>query len=463
MQAPFADPLSGLELLHKTLPLVGREAEMQVIHVLLDTVARDLPIGARALTISGEMGVGKTRLLAEMYSEASVRGFRVLEGSAYESGSTLPYFPFIEVLRPILRSTPLGQLRRYLGLDSDEREATSDGAQMISLVGTPLVAALARLFPDLPRLLHVTIIPEVLSPDQEKFRLLDAVATLLERMALEQPVLLGLDNLQWADSASLELTLYLTVRLHSSQVALVGVTRPPRMLNERIRDREMTTASTTASAKALGDLMRHGLLLLLPLSPLNTHAAAQHLQALLPGTLSESLIQTLLTRAEGNPFFLEELVRTLTLNQQLVLRDGVWRATRVIGTALPESITLAVEQRLQGLSESCRELLRVASLFGRTFPLDALVKVLAESEEKVQSLIDEATQATVIATAPVASSIWDEYAEDGDSEIETASAQGERISSVPAQDDRTSPAQDDRATPGRPQGSPLLYTHARYT
>ncbi len=83
MQAPFADPLSGLELLTKPLPLVGRDLEMQLICALLDTVALDRQVGARALTISGDMGVGKSRLLAEMCVEARARGFRVLEGRAY--------------------------------------------------------------------------------------------------------------------------------------------------------------------------------------------------------------------------------------------------------------------------------------------------------------------------------------------------------------------------------------------
>ena len=80
MQAPFADPLSGLELLSKTLPLVGRDTEMQLICELLDTVALNRPVGARALTISGDVGVGKSRLLAEMCIQGSARGFRVLEG-----------------------------------------------------------------------------------------------------------------------------------------------------------------------------------------------------------------------------------------------------------------------------------------------------------------------------------------------------------------------------------------------
>src|SRR2546430_14405222 len=168
MQAPFADPLSGLELLSKSLPMVGRDSEMQLICALLDTVAFDRQVGARALTISGEMGVGKSRLLAEMCIEARARGFRVLEGCAYESGAMFPYLPFIEALRPVLRSSSAGQLQRYVGLDSEGDESHSSGAP-ISLMGTSLVAAMANLFPELPRMMRVTISPEVLSPDHKKF------------------------------------------------------------------------------------------------------------------------------------------------------------------------------------------------------------------------------------------------------------------------------------------------------
>ena len=84
MQAPFADPLSGLERLRPTLPMVGRDRELAAIHTLLDTVQHDWPVGARALTISGEMGIGKTRLLAALCQEARERDFLVLSASAYE-------------------------------------------------------------------------------------------------------------------------------------------------------------------------------------------------------------------------------------------------------------------------------------------------------------------------------------------------------------------------------------------
>src|SRR6266851_10006784 len=180
MQAPFADPLSGLELLSSALPLVGRETQMQAIRAVLETVALNRPIGARAVMISGQMGMGKSRLLAEMYLEARARGFRVLEGRTYESGGMFPYLPFIETLRPALRSSPAAQLHRYVGLDGEQESTETHASEFtfaertsdpISLTGAPLVTALARLFPALPQILRTTITPEVLSPDQEKFRL----------------------------------------------------------------------------------------------------------------------------------------------------------------------------------------------------------------------------------------------------------------------------------------------------
>src|SRR4051812_6749011 len=117
MQSSFVDPLLWLGPQERTvLPLVGRENEMQLICTLLNTVLHDEMVGARALTIRGEMGVGKSRLLAEIYMHSQALGFRVIEGCAYESGNLFPYFPFIEALRPILRTLSVGQLRRYLGL-----------------------------------------------------------------------------------------------------------------------------------------------------------------------------------------------------------------------------------------------------------------------------------------------------------------------------------------------------------
>ncbi len=190
MQAPFADPLSGIELISRPLPLVGREGEMQLLCNLLDTVALDRAYGPRALMLSGETGIGKTRLLAEMCQEADKRGFHRLEGRAYEVSQSFPFMPFTDALRPAIRGISLKRLRSLVGLDTITTDSLPvendfDTGISISLTGSPMVAALARLFPELPHTLKLAITPELLSPDQEKFRLFDAIATLLERMAID--------------------------------------------------------------------------------------------------------------------------------------------------------------------------------------------------------------------------------------------------------------------------------------
>src|SRR5260370_21771585 len=202
------------------------------------------------------------------------------------------------------------RLRYRIGLDSIESSGSlyeSGWGVSISLVGPPMVAALDRLFPELPDTLKIAVAPEPLSLEQEKFRLFDAIATLLERMAMADPVMLSIDNLQWADSASLELTMYLTVRLHGSRVALVGVTRPPAS-SQSVGDADSESVETGRQAattmQLLSELMRQGLLLFLPVQPLRGEGAEQHLRALLPGAISGA--EALLTRAGGNPFFLEE-------------------------------------------------------------------------------------------------------------------------------------------------------------
>ena len=396
MQVPFADPLSGFGPRDTILPLVGREMEMHLISALLEIVAQDKPMGARALVLSGEIGVGKSRLLTEMHQQAREQGFTLLETRTYETGSMFPFLPFIEALRPVIRTSSLQQLQRYTGLSESGLEP---GGSNISLTGMPLIIALSQLFPELAPRMGLTLPPqEVLSPDQEKFRLFDSIATLLEQMALEQPVLLSTDNLQWADSASLELTMYLTVRLHRSRVALVGATRPPSFTSNDPALESAPNAVATAM-KILGKLMRQGLLLFLPLEPLGMEAAREYLQALLPGLYSDDILQTLLQRAEGNPYFLEELVRTLALREYLVLRNGSWQAHKALATiTLPESITLAVEERLQGLR--CRELLQVATLFGRTFQQEPLTEVSGQTPAEVHTLLDEAIQQALIIRVP---------------------------------------------------------------
>ncbi|HEY0753980.1 MAG TPA: AAA family ATPase [Ktedonobacteraceae bacterium] len=410
MQAPFNDPFGGVALqINPVLPLAGREIEMYALHSVLDNAAHAQAHGPRAAIISGEIGIGKSRLLEEFCASASARGLLVLHGHAYESGGIFPYLPFIEALRPLIRTSSEAALRRYIGLEQSQGERGPELAGDVSLTGLPLVSTLYQLFPELAYRLELTPTQEVMSPELAKFRLFDAVATLLERVALEQPALVCIDNLQWADSASLELTMYLTARLHASRVVLLGATRPPQAtLSQESAASNPLLASATQGGNALKillELMRQGLLLLLPLSPLSEEAAGQHIHALLPGELPAELVRELLTRTGGNSFFLEELVRALCLSQQLVSHDGAWRFIASPRAQIwPERITQALKERLSGLA--CRELLQVAALLGHTFPLQPVALASELSEERALLLLEEALGANLVARVAPAPPTW---------------------------------------------------------
>src|SRR5579883_3252826 len=209
IQWPFASNPSPQRPASSLAPLVGREREMELLRHALKSIFTGsdhfAPTPPRAVFVAGAAGVGKTRLLRELATEAAASDAIVLWGGAYESGLLPPYLPFTEALRPYLRSRSPDYLRRLLGLS-----AAPDGNGQSALVPSAGLQALAQLFPQIAALPGMPAASETLTPEQEKFGLLDGIATLLERLAAEQPVLLCLDDLQWADSASLELLLYLT-------------------------------------------------------------------------------------------------------------------------------------------------------------------------------------------------------------------------------------------------------------
>lgn len=345
------------------------------------------------------MGIGKTRLLTEVSQQAKTRGFALLAMHAYESSTTFPYFPFIEALRPILRTTT-NELHFYFGASSNLTLLHEGGK--LSLASTSLVSALACLFPELPARMHIQPPSEILSPEQEKFRLFDAIATVIEQLSNKNPLLVCLDNVQWFDSASLELLLYLITRLRTSRVALIGASRPAQTIHEQDDQREAQKVAEI-TRRVLAQFIQQDMWFPLPLTRLSDEALTEHLQHLLPGGLLTNIATPLLTRSDGNPFFLEELVRGLTLNQQFVLRNGVWYLKQNAHIKLPTSITTAIEQRLASLSPACLDILSIAALFGRSFPVDALTQVALQvqgnnsNEGDIQKLLNEATRASLLA------------------------------------------------------------------
>ena len=357
------------------------------------------PTTPRAVFVAGAAGVGKTRLMRELASEAAEAGAIVLWGGAYESGLLPPYLPFTEALRPYLRSLSSAHLSHLLGLaGAGETNGQSAAVPPIGL------HCLAQLFPHIAALPGLPTPQEPLTPEQEKFGLLDGFATLLERISTptagkahkEQPILICLDDLQWADSASLELLLYLTSRLRSASILLVGA----------LRNGFIDPSAGSALGRAITELNRQRLFTLLLLSPLSEGASSVLLDALLPGGVSPDLRQAILARAEGNPFFIEELIHALQGSGQIALQQGLWQRTRgshSLNGALPElppSIKMTLALRLEPLSADCRELLRAAALCGPAFYPDVLAVATGQTQETVLDLLDEASEAGLIEPIP---------------------------------------------------------------
>ncbi len=408
IQWPFASTPPPERQNNAPVPLIGRDRERDFLRqatraIQSSTHSRsDTP---RAILLAGAAGVGKTRLLRELADEATAKNVVVLWGGAYESGLLPPYLPFTEALRPYLRSRSPDQLRVLLAIEQPAAP-TDNGAPAHSTLFPALsLHYLGQLFPLIATLVGQPAAFDQPTPEQEKFGLLDGIATLLERIAAPdaagqrvQPVLLCLDDLQWADSASLDLLLYLAARLRPANVLLLGAFRT-----------DTQTPALDASnplGRMIAELNRQRLLALLTLPPLSAGASSVLLDALLPGGIAPDLQQGILARAEGTPFFLEELTRALQASGQIALIDGLWQRVpssyRLSGPLpqLPPSIQTTLALRLEPLSASCRDMLRAAALCGPTFTPDLLAAATGHDQETILDLLDEASAAGLIEATP---------------------------------------------------------------
>ncbi|HEX6780374.1 MAG TPA: tetratricopeptide repeat protein, partial [Ktedonobacterales bacterium] len=323
-------------------------------------------------------------------------------GGTYESSMLPPYLPFTEALRPYLHGLSSDQLHRLLGIDTSTRASTSGESVSSAIMSGLSLRCLGQLFPQIAALVGVTGAHDLLAPEQEKFGLLDGIATLLERLSAPddtrhtpaQPVLLCLDDLQWADSASLDLLLYLAARLRSASLLILGAFRSDAQS-------PMPDAGNPLG-HVIAELNRQRLLKLLMLTPLSEGAASVFLDTLLPGGVALDLQQAILARAEGNPFFIEELVRALQSSGQVTLVDGLWQRApatyRLSGPLpqLPPSIQTTLALRLEPLSAPCRDLLFAASLCGPTLYPDVLAAATGHDQETTLDLLDEAIAAGLI-------------------------------------------------------------------
>ncbi|MHB8642352.1 MAG: ABC transporter substrate-binding protein [Gaiellaceae bacterium] len=345
--------------------LVGRDDEVATLRDSADALRGS---AGGVLFVTGEAGIGKSRLIAELRALLGDSA-TWLEGRCVSYGDTLPYWPFRDLLR------------EWLGVGPDDPEVRVRVAlrrESDRLFGSRS----AETYPYLAALLGLTLEAEAagriaqLSPEALQYRTFEVVRALVEALASTGPLVLFLDDLHWADPTSVQLTETLLDVVEASAVLLVIALRPERD-HGSWRLKELAQREYAHATRELA------------LEPLGGDTERELLNALVgDATLPPELESRLLEAAEGNPFYLEELVRSLVDAGAIVDGIGGRRYDHDVAFEVPATVEKVVLARLDRLTPAHHDVLTAASALGRRFGLPLLEGVLGETQE-VQTALHE--------------------------------------------------------------------------
>lgn len=341
--------------------LVGRGTEMSQLRELW----RHSREGhGHLVLLSGEPGIGKTRLANEMMVYAQLNGAIVLRGGCYEYEASTPYLPFVEALREWVHHQPADVLRTQL---------------------ESLASELARLAPEIETKIGPLPPSPALPAAEGRLRLFDCIARYLQRLAATHGMLLFIDDLHWADRDTLALMHYLLRNLRSE----------PLMILAAYRDVELGRAHPLA--ETLVQWHRERLAHRVSLGRLAENDVGILLGTLFgQETISSDLTAAVFRETEGNPFFVEEVVKSLVEQGQIYRREGLWARQDAADLFIPQSIKETIGHRLGRLSTACTDVLHTAAVLGRKFGYRELAAVTAIEEDALLDALDEASTAQLL-------------------------------------------------------------------
>jgi hypothetical protein len=350
---------------------VGREEELKQLQVAFDAATSGQ--GSLAVVV-GEPGIGKTSLCEQLATYASIRGGRALVGHCYEEGSlSLPYLPFVEAMRSyVLAREPEG-LRQELGSGAGE---------------------VARIVSEIRERLNVD--PSPTNPadaEEERYRLFQAVNGFMHNAAAVQTLAIVLEDLHDADRGTLDLLVHLARNLVGTRLLLIGT----------YRDVEVDRAHPLSGA--LAELRRGGNVVRLLLRGLTADEVRRMMSQLSGQEVSWRLAEAVHRQTEGNPLFIQEVLRYLVEEGLIRREDGQWRRAREdtpLELGIPEGLRDVIGKRLSRLSAETNTVLATAAVMGREFRLDALTRVAGLDDEALETALAEARSVAVVEerTAP---------------------------------------------------------------
>jgi tetratricopeptide (TPR) repeat protein len=336
---------------------VGRNQELRQLRAALhDAISGK----GRLLLLVGEAGSGKTRLAEQLSTYAKINGAQVLIGRCYEEQGVPAFWPWVQMVRAYIRGKRASLLNSVMG------SGAADIAQFVSEVRERL--------PDLP-------VPPSLEPGQARFRLFDSMTSFLKNAAKSRALVLILDDLHWSDAPSLMLLQFLVREMQEARLLVVGT----------YRDTELGPHHPLA--QTLAEIVRHSLTRRISVMGLAEGQVARFIELTAGVSPSRTLVDAVYRGTEGNPFFVNEVVKLLVEEGRLKQR---WSGESSVRIPLPQGVREVIGRRLDHLSGACNRVLTVASVIGREFDVHTLEALCDVSSDELVELLDEAVAAKVI-------------------------------------------------------------------
>jgi class 3 adenylate cyclase/tetratricopeptide (TPR) repeat protein len=342
-------------------PFVGRSSELSRLSARLDQAVRG---HGGLVMVAGEPGVGKTRLVDEFLARSEAMGIGVMRGRCFEGESGLAYEPFVEAIESYANACSLDMLREDLGASAP--------------VLARLAIKLRELMPDVGE-------PMSLPPDEERLRLFDAVAQFFIRVGARAPVVVVLDDLHWAERATVALLRYVCRFLEMSHVLVIGA----------YRDVELDRLHPLAAA--LGMLRREVDYERIAVKGLEERDVAELLSAI-SEKAADTLVRALATETDGNPFFIREVLLHLLETRGTNPHDG-WLSVSLTEVGIPEGVRDVIGRRLSRLSADANHLLTCASGVDGPFQLRVASQVAELADAEALDALDEALDAQILTAA----------------------------------------------------------------
>ena len=334
--------------------LVGRVEELRR---LTDAVS-DAKLGrGRIVFMSGEPGVGKTRLAQESATLARDGGFLVLTGRCHATERTVPFFPFLDVLQQANRAVP----------------------QLITGESPARWSRLALLFPEWPLTAPLQSLPS----EHNQHRLIQTIDEFFNELAVVTPVAIILDDLQWADESSLRLLQYLARHSATIRVIIVGT----------YRDIDIPEAHPLRVAVTA--MLREGVADRFELKCLDEEDTAQLVEAGV-GPVEREVAQWVHRLTGGNAFYVVETTRELLDNGRQRRENSKWSLDDLLPVIVPATVREVIAQRVGSVSKETRAILERASILGEIFRFEDLHFIAEQAETSIEDALEEAAGAGLV-------------------------------------------------------------------